>query len=279
VQAAEEAAEMTDTIDANPEAQNATTSSVGWGASMRVHTQGRSSSNDENTLGRSSEMVALEGLLNEVRYLVKTEPPTDVDGYAIQESAKPISLSEMEGFTIQESFQPMSNPLSANHQRTSSTNSKQELEVAKMAFPAKLEYVVNQNYDCLQRCGKDGFRVLDHDKFEQCVLQKFFKNLQGPEEPTAYGSVKRELIAHGFTQLHQGPRKNAFRHKDFIIGNSKRIRKIERVQMEHFENAIPQSGTKRPLPVGEPKVKVEQFWDDEGSYECSICYNSVRNCR
>jgi hypothetical protein len=90
-----------------------------------------------------------------------------------------------------------------------------------MTFPKKLNYVICQDYDCVEKCGVDSFRVVDREKFEREILLKYFKTKK-------MASFKRQLNIYGFTRILDGPNKNAYTHKDFIIGNYDRIGSIHR---------------------------------------------------
>jgi hypothetical protein len=246
---------------------------------------------------------------------------SEMDGFVIQESAKPISTSEMDGFVIQESAKPIaaSTPHATSCQSaTTSTpycqnatrarkrkfegpraeipnNNKELNDTAKLKFPAKIHYVLNLQLDCIKKCGKDAFRVHGAKRFEAEVLPRFFNmsNLHSFED---------ELMQHGFTQIVHGPRKDAYQHKDFIIGNKERIDKIHlttpdaisapslrtKLQFMTGRGDKEQDGGERQLqPLlsetlateVELRVKVEVCMDGDAPFDCFICYTSVRKSR
>jgi hypothetical protein len=256
-------------------------------------------------------------------------------GFVIQESAKPISTSEIDGFVIQESAKPIiassPHPTSCQSATTSTPScqnatrarkrkfegpraeipNNEELvdDTANLKFPAKIHYVLNLQLDCFKKCGKDAFRVLGAKRFESEVLPRFFNM-------SSLLSFENELMLHGFAQITHGPRKDAYQHKDFIIGNKERINKIHlttpdaisapslrtKLQFMTERDDKEQDGGERqlqPLPpetlatevepmfhgwrgnfnLFHPRVKVEVCMDGDASFDCFICYTSVRKSR
>lgn len=99
-----------------------------------------------------------------------------------------------------------------------------DVDVFKMPFPTKIHHILeSKEFECVEPCGADGFRVLNKKDFEQNVLRRFFKTER-------MSSFRRQLNMYGFTRVLQGPRKDAYTHKDFILGDCERIKNMKRTK-------------------------------------------------
>jgi len=93
------------------------------------------------------------------------------------------------------------------------------------SFARKLNHMMSpsgvgsKKIRCMERWGPDGFRIIDTDAFEKHVLPKYFKSVK-------LTSFKRQLNIYDFARIPDV--KNAYRHKDFIVGDYERIQLIVR---------------------------------------------------
>jgi hypothetical protein len=87
-----------------------------------------------------------------------------------------------------------------------------------MAFPRKLNHLLCQQYDCVEICSENSFRITNKKKFEKEVLPKYSTS-------NTMASFNRQLNIYGFRKIVDGPHKDAHFHRDFLIGNFEHISK------------------------------------------------------